>query len=162
WLACSLGVFRVSHDELNQALRWPTYRMDGVVLGPSDGLRGLPRQREPFPIATRATDGRIWIATTNGVAGIDPTHLRTDIIPPPVMIETIRANDRELTQLRDIELASTTRSLEISYAALSLTDPERVQLRYKLAGYDRDWRGPTSARQVTYTNLPPRHYAFRG
>jgi signal transduction histidine kinase len=44
---------------------------------------------------------------------------------------------------------------------LSLTDPERVQFRYKLEGFDDHWRGPVSAREATYTNLPPRRYTFR-
>src|SRR5207237_2155174 len=51
--------------------------------------------------------------------------------------------------------------LEIHYAGLSLTVPERVRFRYKLEGYDSDWQGPVSARSATYTNLPPRNYRFK-
>ncbi len=42
-----------------------------------------------------------------------------------------------------------------------MTAPEKVQFRYKLEGYDDDWRGPVSARETDYTNLPPGNYRFR-
>jgi ligand-binding sensor domain-containing protein len=92
WLACALGIFRVSQQELEKALASPSYRMEGLTIGASDGLRGLPRQREPFPTATRAADGRLWFATTGGIAVIDPRQLTTNLLPPPVAIETVKAN----------------------------------------------------------------------
>jgi signal transduction histidine kinase len=60
-----------------------------------------------------------------------------------------------------LRLPPNTKNLELQYAALSLTAPERVRFRYKLEGYDADWRGPLSARSATYTNLPPRDYRFQ-
>ncbi|HEV3060875.1 MAG TPA: two-component regulator propeller domain-containing protein [Vicinamibacterales bacterium] len=161
WLACALGIFRVEHQQLERALGSPSYRMQGLTIGASDGLRGLPRQREPFPTATRAMDGRLWFATTGGIAVIDPRRLTTNLIVPPVIVEAIKADDRVLAASSDVRLQPNTRNLDFSYAALSLTDPHKVQFRYKLEGYDRDWRGPIGARQVTYMNLPPRRYRFR-
>jgi len=60
-----------------------------------------------------------------------------------------------------LRLPPRARNLQFEYAALSLTTPEHVHFRYKLEGYDNDWRGPVSAREVAYTNLPPRNYRFR-
>lgn len=54
-----------------------------------------------------------------------------------------------------------TRDIEFHFTALSLTNPERVRFRYKLEGYDADWRGPVSVRQITYTNLRPGNYRLR-
>jgi ligand-binding sensor domain-containing protein len=161
WFACALGILRVSHDELDKAFSSPGYQLQGFMIGPSDGLRGLPRQREPFPTATLASDGRVWVATTNGAVVLDPQLLPTNPITPPVVIETIKADDHVLAISSNVQLSPSTRNLEISYAGLSLTDPARVQFRYKLDGYDKVWHGPTTARQATYTNLPPRQYAFR-
>src|SRR5260370_20444467 len=127
----------------------------------TDGLRVHPLQREPFPTATRAADGRLWFSTTEGVAVIDPRHLPRNIVPPPVTIEAVRADDQTLTASSDLHLRPTTNSLQFEFAALSLTAPERVRIRYKLDGLDADWRGPVSAREVAYTNLPPRNYRFR-
>ena len=161
WLAGTLAILRVSSQELEKALLSPSYRMRGASFNATDGLRGLPRQREPFPTAIRSSDGRLWFSTSEGVAVIDPRHWPKNIAPPPVTIEALKADDRTLTPSSGLRLRPRTRNLQFEYAALSLTAPEHVQFRYRLEGYDNDWRGPVSAREASYTNLPPRSYRFR-
>ena len=161
WLAGTLAILRVSSQELEKALLSPSYQMQGASFDANDGLRGLPRQREPFPTAIRSTDGRLWFSTSEGVAVIDARHLPRNIVPPPVTIETVKADDQTLQPASGLSLRPRTRNLQFEYAALSFTAPEHVQFRYKLEGYDDDWRGPVSAREVAYTNLPPRNYRFR-
>ncbi len=161
WLAGALAILRVDPLELERAFRSSSYRIHGDSFDASDGFRGLPRQREPFPTVTKAADGRLWFSTTAGVAVIDPRHLPKNILPPPVTIEAIKADNAVVTGSSELRLRPETRNLEFEYAALSLTDPERVRFRYKLEGYDDDWRGPVTARDVRYTNLPPRNYRFR-
>jgi len=161
WLACGLGIFHVSQRELEKALASSSHRMEGMTIAATDGLRGLPRQREPFPTATRAADGRLWFATTGGIAVIDPKQLSKNLLPPPVTIEAVKADDRVIAAAPGFRLRPNTRELEFEFAGLSLTDPERAQFRYKLEGYDKDWQGPVSTRHVRYTNLPPAKYRFR-
>src|SRR5258705_2303896 len=161
WLTGTLAIRQVSLQELEKALLSPSDRMQGASFDATDGLRGLPRQREPFPTAIRSTDGRLWFSTSEGVAVIDPRHLPKNIVPPTVTIEALKADDRTLTTSSGVSLGPRTRNLQFEYAALTLTAPEHVQFRYKLEGYDDDWRGPVSAREVAYTNLPPRNYRFR-
>jgi signal transduction histidine kinase/ligand-binding sensor domain-containing protein len=161
WLAGALAVFHVNPLELDRAVLASSYRIQGESFDANDGFRGLVRQREPFPTATKAADGRLWFSTTAGVAVIDPRHLPKNILAPPVTIEALKADNRTLTDFSELHLRPKTRSLQFEYAAPSLTAPERVRFRYKLEGFDDNWRGPTSARYVTYTNLPPRNYRFR-
>jgi signal transduction histidine kinase/ligand-binding sensor domain-containing protein len=161
WVAGALAILRVSSQELQKALSSPSYRMRGASFDATDGLRGLPRQREPFPTAIRSADGRLWFSTSQGVAVIDPRHLPKNIVPPPVTIEALKADDQALIPSSGLRLAPRTRNLQFVYAALGLTAPEHVQFRYMLEGYDHDWRGPVSVREVAYTNLPPRNYRFR-
>jgi PAS domain S-box-containing protein len=161
WLACALGIFRVSPQEMEKSLASPSYIMQGTTLTAADGLRGLPRQREPFPTATRAADGRLWFATTGGIAVIDPRHLPRNLIPPPVTIEAIKADEQLLPATSGMRLPPKTKEVEIEYAGISLTDPGRVQFRHKLEGYDDHWRGPVATRHIRYTNLPPGQYRFQ-
>jgi signal transduction histidine kinase len=51
-------------------------------------------------------------------------------------------------------------SLRIVFTALGLSIPERVRLRYRLDGVDRDWQEPLGRRAVSYTNLAPGRYRF--
>jgi signal transduction histidine kinase/ligand-binding sensor domain-containing protein len=161
WLAGALGILRVPRAELERALVSPSRPIEGASFDAIDGLRGLPRQREPFPTATRAADGRLWFATSSGVAFIDPRRWPRNVLPPPVRIEKVIADDREQDNSSRLALPPGTRSVEIRFAALSLTAPERIRYRYKLDGYDPDWRAAANAGTATYTNLPPRSYRFQ-
>src|SRR5207244_10659123 len=92
WVAGALGILRVPPQELEKAFASDSYRAEGVTFDATDGLRGLPRQREPFPTATRAADGRLWFATTGGVAVIDPHRWPRNAMAPPVKIERVTAD----------------------------------------------------------------------
>src|SRR5438128_2389271 len=83
-------------------------------------------------MATRPADGRLWFATTGGVAVIDPRQYPRNVLAPPVQIEGVIADDRNLEASAGLRLRPNTKRLEIHYAALSLTVPERVRFRYKL------------------------------
>jgi signal transduction histidine kinase len=160
WIAGALAILRVSGEELEKALASQSYRMRGTSFDASDGLRGLPRQREPVPIATRAVNGWLWFATTEGIAAINPREIPRNMVPPPVVIESVRSDNQDFLASSGLKFHPNTRNLEFHFTALSLTDPARVQFRYKLDGYDDSWRGPVSSREVRYTNLPPRSYRF--
>lgn len=161
WIAGELGIIRVSLQEVEKGFQSSSYRMQELFLDTTDGLPGLPTQQEPFPTATKAADGRLWFVTTDGIAVIDPRHIPMNTVPPPVVIQTVTADNRKYSVSADLQFGPNVRNLEIDFAALSLSVPERVLLRYKLEGYDSDWHGPAGARVATYTNLPPRRYRFR-
>ena len=51
----------------------------------------------------------------------------------------------------------------IEFSALNYTNPEKNQYKYKLEGFDIDWSITNSdQRIVTYTNLDPGDYIFKG
>src|SRR5262249_8157291 len=55
----------------------------------------------------------------------------------------------------DLSLAPGSANLQIDYAALSLTVPERNRFRYRLDGVDSDWVDAGDRRQAFYTRLEP-------
>jgi signal transduction histidine kinase len=99
--------------------------------------------------------------TTAGVAVIDPRHIPKNLVAPTVEIQGVQADGATLAPESPLRLPSKTRILKLSFVALSLTEPQRIQFRYKLDGFDGEWHNPTGERQATYTNLPPREYKFR-
>jgi hypothetical protein len=50
---------------------------------------------------------------------------------------------------------------EINYTALCFVELERIQFRYKLEGWDRDWQSVGKRRKALYANLFPGNYQFR-
>jgi signal transduction histidine kinase len=161
WIAGELGIARVDAKEVETALTLPSYRIHTLFLDTADGLPGFPAQEDNFPSATRSRDGRLWFAATDGIGIIDPLHVPMNQIRPKVAIQTVTAGDRPIPIKHNIHFAPSDRNIQIGFAALSFSIPERVRYRYRLEGYDSDWRGPFSARTAAYTNLPPRQYRFR-
>jgi len=51
--------------------------------------------------------------------------------------------------------------LTFDYTGISLSDPDRVQYRYRLEGFDPDWLPATDARFASYSNLPNGEYTFQ-
>jgi signal transduction histidine kinase len=125
-----------------------------------DGLKGNPDRGWQSP-AVRASDGKFWFRTSEGVAIIDPRDLRRNLVVPPVHVEHLLADGKEVDSGQTVRLEPLTRDLEVDYTALSLAEPRKVRFRYKLEGFDSDWRDAGTRRQAFYTNLRPRAYRFR-
>jgi signal transduction histidine kinase len=107
----------------------------------------------------------LWFATDNGLVRIDPAHIAKNLIPPPVAIVSISSAreraDGKKRAVSDLTFAPGTRQVEIDYAALSLSVPERVQFQYRLDSVDPEWQIVGNRRQAFYTNLRPGNYRFR-
>jgi signal transduction histidine kinase/ligand-binding sensor domain-containing protein len=161
WLNTSGGVIHVPKDEVDLALRDPSYRFNWERFDSSDGLPGQTEDIYPYPKAVQGTDGRIWFTATRGVAWIDVKGVSRNAVPPPISITSLSADGSLHLQLTDLRLPAQTANVQIDYTALSLSVPERVHFHYKLEGSDNDWQDVGTRREAFYTNLGPRHYRFR-
>ena len=120
-----------------EALKNPDYRVTGERFGRREGLPGLPPQLGRKPTAIEGTDGRLWFTVNNGVVWLDPARASHKVPPPPVTIESFSADDRGYRLDPPIRLPAHTSSIQISYAAISLSDPEAIRFRYKLRETDQ-------------------------
>jgi signal transduction histidine kinase/ligand-binding sensor domain-containing protein len=163
WMNGSSGVTHVPAGELSHWLRDPDYAVSADRLDALDGLPGLSAERIPEPSLAESPEGRLWFATTRGIAWLDPAtvHRNRNRLPPPVIISSVISNGKTYPGSSDITLPAHADRLEINYTALSLAIPERVMFRYKLEGVDSDWQDAGTRRQAFYTHLPPGHYRFR-
>ena len=162
WINGFSGIVHVSSSELEKWLRDPNYAVSAECLNALDGLSGLSTERFPEPTVIEGDDGRLWFATTRGIAWLSPASLsRTyNRLPPPVMISAITSGGKTYFRVKDLVLPARTESLEIDYTALSLAIPDRVRFRYKLEGVDSEWQEVGTRRQAFYTKLRPGQYKF--
>jgi signal transduction histidine kinase/ligand-binding sensor domain-containing protein len=160
WLGYSTGVARVGKSELDKAVQEPGYRVSFQFLDEADGVKGNPDRQWQSP-AVRASDGKFWFRTSEGVAILDPEHLTRNPVPPPVHVERLLADGIEFDTRQPVRLRPLTKNVEIDYTALSFAEPRNVRFRYKLEGFDAVWRDVGARRQAFYTNLQPRAYRFR-
>ena len=161
WIASQTSVLRIPAGELDHAIADSAHRVRYRSFDILDGLPGRPQNDFATPVVARTTNGRIWFVTSNGIAYVDPGQIPRNTVPPPVHIEAVKVAGRELSLADGIRLSHQTKDLEIDYTALSLSIPERVHFRYKLEGWDTEWRDVGTRRQAYYTGLAPGKYRFR-
>ena len=160
WLAESRGVIQVPASEVQQALDNPSYRVKYRIFDSSDGLPGTFAGVVNNSKEIQGTDGLLWFVASGGIVWVDPAHVSTNALPPPVSVRSVRADGRQSASLANLVLPPRTTDLQIDYAALSLTVPEKVNFRYKLDGLDNDWQDAGTRREAFYTNLGPGKYRF--
>src|SRR5207247_8070873 len=130
--------------------------------GPDDESDGFPPVL-PYgsrPAGVRGGDGRLWFATGAGVAVIDPDRMpatRRSALP---RIENAVADGRAIAPVNQVGLAPLTSTIQIDYAALSLSAATKLRFRYMLEGFSEHWVYAGQRRQTFYTNLPPGKYRF--
>jgi signal transduction histidine kinase/streptogramin lyase len=161
WLYTACGLLRIARSELDAWTANPKRKIQPGIFDSSDGIPLLGILGPTRPHVTKSPDGRIWFVGGTKVSVIDPSHIVTNTLPPPVHIEQITADGKTHDARPGLHLPPFVRNVTIDYTALSLAVPERVRFRYKLEGQDPDWREVINDREVQYSNLPPRNYRFR-
>jgi ligand-binding sensor domain-containing protein/signal transduction histidine kinase len=156
WIATSERVSRVSRDRLatNAATD-----LDLREFSAFDGLLGVEGVKRHRSLITDAA-GRIWLSTTRGVSMADRAAMAGPSADALASIETISA-DGDAIEEAPFSIPPRKQRIAFSYTGLSLATPERIQFRYRLDGFDREWSTPTAIRQAIYTNLSPGSYRFR-
>ena len=160
WMTCDLGLYRVRKQELNDFAAGRISDVTSTHFGEADGLSGECNSGGQ-PMAFKARNGRLWFATQDGIAVVDPSDIPFNSAPPPVMIEDCLVERQAVACQPGVRLKPGQPNLEINYTALSFIKPEQIRFKYKLEGLDRDWVGAGTRRTVYYSHLPPGHYVFR-
>jgi signal transduction histidine kinase/ligand-binding sensor domain-containing protein len=165
WLSTACGLVRIARSDLRSWVDAGPAKggasIRARVLDRDDGIRGVPFPGTYSPRAVRATDGRIWMATLDGISVVDPAHLPFNHVVPPVHVERIVADRVAHDATPNLRLPPLPRDIEIAYTATSLVAPQRVRFKHKLEGRDREWIDAGNMRRAFYSDLPPGDYRFR-
>jgi diguanylate cyclase (GGDEF)-like protein len=109
-------------------------------------------------------DGQLWLPTREGLVAMATGGIVRNPVAPRTLIERVRVGDqwRDADPAAGWNLGQDDRDLSFEFTVLSFQDPGSNDLRYRLVGYDRDWRTleAMDRRVVNYTNLPPGRYVF--
>ncbi|WP_229418018.1 sensor histidine kinase [Massilia sp. Root351] len=162
WLNGADGLFRVSSADLGAWLNSGAKPVAFERFNAQDGMQGRAPQLRPVPSLRLSSEGALWYATTGSVGTIDPARIPRNPLPPPVEVVSVLSGGVRyaIPDAGALALPQGTRDLQIDFTALSLSLPERVRLRYRLAGLDQAWQEPEGRRQAYYTNLAPGKYRF--
>lgn len=164
WISSNRGIYRVKKDELNEFADGQRMNLTATAYGKSDGMLNAECNGGRSPAGIRARDGRLWFPTLDGVAVIDPSEIKTNSQPPPVVIETIKIDNTDLEfdeERSKIQILPAQQNFEIGYTALSFINSENLQFKYKLEGLDDDWIDAGTRRLAYFSHVPPGEYTFR-
>ncbi len=111
-------------------------------------------------------DGMLFLGTTNGLQVIDTSDLGINDYNPPVVITSVKTQESEFLfnipngDDESVLFPFEENSVEFSFASLDYTDPTKNKYRYKLDGFDEEWRQVVGISNAVYTNLDAGDYVF--
>jgi signal transduction histidine kinase/ligand-binding sensor domain-containing protein len=161
WLTSDHGIFRIPIADLNRFLANPKDKIAVVPYGTADGLPTVETEGVGYPSAWRMNDGRICFATRRGVVIAEPSVSAASEPAPPVALEQITVDDHIVTRDEIASLAPGPSHFSFSFASIHLAAPQRVQYRYMLEGFDKQWIDAGTRRVAYYTSIPHGRYVFR-
>ena len=160
WMSGNRGIFRVARRELLAFMEGRSARVHSVLYGEADGLRNAETNGGFQPAVWQDAPGRLWYPTVRGVAMVDPAAARGVERPPQVSIEAVVVDGQPQPATGPIVVGPGRPNLEFRYTGLSLSAPEHLTFRYRLAGFEDEWVEAGSRRVAYYPRLPPGRYRF--
>ncbi len=161
WMGSNRGISRVSKRELNDYIDGNLASIIVRSFGASDGMNSAETNGGFQPNSFTDSLGNIYFPTVAGVAIVNPSKIENNSIIPPVYIEKLRLFDSEIPLSGSISLDYNTPYLEIGYTAISFSEPEKVQFKYRLLGLDDNWIEIGNTRKALYSKIPPGEYTFQ-
>lgn len=143
WASTDSGIVRIDGDSLRPA-----------PLQPADGL-GL-QAYWIFSVAT-TPDGDILFGG-NGLTIVHPAQYQPWRYQAPLALTHV---DGRMATTTEIRLGVSTRAVQMGFALLDYSAPDRVRYSYRLAPLEAAWTdAPAESRTARYTNLKPGDYRF--
>jgi signal transduction histidine kinase/ligand-binding sensor domain-containing protein/CheY-like chemotaxis protein/HPt (histidine-containing phosphotransfer) domain-containing protein len=161
WLTSNKGLTSVPRATLDARARGQSIASDSHTYDVSDGLRTAEFDGGNTSAGCITADGRLWFPSIRGIVAVDPAHIRSNTLPPPVQIEQVTVDAVPLGRTQGIEVSPGHQQWEFYYTALSLLAAPRSRFRYRLEGFDEHWVDAGNRRTAYYTSLPPGTYTFR-
>lgn len=165
WCGFPEGIYEMRHETIASWNGGPAMVLPLALYGRE--RRSVSPARLGGSSALKTPDGRLWFATANGLIAVGPRDAHPNMLPPPVVIESVKVDGRpppgwfpESGAAAEIRLRPGTRSLDVTYTVLSFVAPDRVKSKFRLDHYDADWVEGGPDRHAHYGQLAPGSYEF--
>ena len=129
------------------------------VFGRADGLTS-PIASEGRPNMALAGDGRLWIATAEGLLRLDLLRLPKSDLRPAIYLKQITVDRNLQLPSSQLILPAGTHHIELNFDAIEISSPEKIRLQYRLDQVDSEWLDSDPPGHATYSTLTPGTHAF--
>lgn len=161
WVTSNKGVFELSKKQLNDFAEGRVENITPVVYGTADGMKSRECNGGFQPAGWRTKDGRLYFPTGGGLAIVNPYALVKNGVPPQPILERVSVNNKDVPLDKPVVVPPGKGQLEFQFTAPSFIAPGKIQFRYMLEGFDKDWTQAGGRRTAYYTNIPHGEYRFR-
>ncbi|HEX6178651.1 MAG TPA: EAL domain-containing protein, partial [Thermoanaerobaculia bacterium] len=134
-------------------------QLRSAIYGRTDGMKSRECNGGFQPVAWKGPKGKLWFATTGGVAVVDPAKARGAAPVAPVLVQDTIVDKQRLQPGAHVPAGH--RTLEIHYTSPTFKTPDKLRFQYRLEGFDHDWVDAASRRVAYYTNVPYGNYSFQ-
>lgn len=160
WMTCNKGIYSVRRQECEAVIQGKKPLIHCRVYGVPEGMRSPECNFGGPSSGIQTSVGELWFPTVSGAVRIDPAQKKLNWELPPVRVERVVADGQALDPGNAL-VGPHLEQIELQYTALSFSEPEKVQFRTKLEGFEPEWKEAGARRFANYTNLAPGDYTFR-
>jgi ligand-binding sensor domain-containing protein len=173
WLGTRGSIVRTRKSALTRFARGETHSVAFTTYGKFDGLPTAECYGGGQPACWRSRDGRLWFATVKGAVWTDPAEVQLNPVSPPVVLEEVSVDGRRVAEAGQpaerpavplpprLTVSPGRHYLDFKFTALSLTSPDKVRFKWRLAGLEPDWGRESDRRSASYSFVPPGDYEFQ-
>ena len=97
WMSSNRGIYRVRKQELLDFAAGRIKAINSLAYNKSDGMPSTESNGGHWPAGVKTRDGKLWFPTMRGLAMIDPSSVKANTQPPPVVIEEMRINNQAVS-----------------------------------------------------------------
>lgn len=131
-----------------------------------DRYDGIPNVEMEEASSLCCNNGTMWIGCKQGILMFSPDQLQVEQGHYRTFILDVVADNQSFANLQGlpytdhIELEHDHNAFTVEFAALNYRNNAQVNYRYRLEGFDRDWRYSGPHRVGSYNEVPPGNYTF--
>jgi len=106
--------------------------------------------------------GKLFFGTNEGVIRYDAFQAREDTVAPRLSLKSVLISEKPYDPGQDIKLKYGRYRLQIDFVGINLSNPDQVSYRYKLDGYEDEWREISSGGEnfAYYSRVEDGNYTF--
>lgn len=152
------GIWRITRSALEKP-RGHDEPLDFKNFGIPDGL--ISREGSVgYPNAALTPDGKLWLATVEGLAMFDLPQLPKTDRKPVIYMEEMTIGRNQQAPGQQLVLAPGTSHVELRFDAVEITSPEKIHMQYRMDGVDSEWLDVEPPGRAIYSTIPPGTHAF--
>lgn len=160
WMSGPDGISLVNRHDLDAFADGRTDHLSLTFYGTSTEAEGVQIFGGMQTAGVLTPEGDVWYPSNRGLIHIVRSSMLATSVAP-LVINSVRADGRELPAFSSITLPPGNSRLELNYASVMMRPQDALRFKYRLEGLEQNWNNAGTRHVADYTNIPPGRYTFQ-